>query len=632
MAFCLSDLPDDVLQRILSFVPTTDAASTSVLSRRWRGLWPTPARAVILDTRSYGHRRDVPTADTFFHGAGAALAAHGRVRSLAVHVEAYEHDVDRFMSRMNHCPRRNNHRRDDGRYVAGEVLGHPACLGVEELTVSATLPSGSSSPETMTARYRACLRKSDEQKITNERQHVGLYKLSLGSIPSVALQVLHIDNCRDLRPPPPATAAFPSLIAVRLRRTAVSLFTLREMIAASPQLNSLRLEHVYITSKVCRPDDDKDGNSNYGSGRYSGYGYNNNNYKDDPDPKTDADRVQTLSCGAGVATLVLLNCTCNREFTIQLDFPGLQSFRYRGYVDRFALKSPPPDLQRADLHFLDNSGWIEDTVTCQRFWVFMKNVSNTKFLKLKLGFAIGDIAIAGKKKRHRGLLCDALLGNLERLEVEGKYNPGSDVAVTIGNLLQCCPVVRDLRLKLNTVDRDSRRGPRSNERFTTTSLERKSELDARKSAGHFARRRNLEVCLGGEGDSDDPCEAADIPGLSDKCFNFNCLRGSLRRVSLQFRMHKKSNIFGTQLVKFFAEKTVGLEEMYIDDGNRKMCEHINRKVAGRAPNTSTQPISEYQVSKGISQRLYGASQLNSEPHTAKQEATGTSFRILALER
>ncbi|KAF8672975.1 hypothetical protein HU200_049043 [Digitaria exilis] len=455
MAFCLSDLPDDVLQRILSFVPTKDAASTSVLSRRWRGLWPTPARAVILDTRSYAHRRDVPAAGAFFHGAGAALAAHGRVRSLAVHVEAYEHDVERFMSRMNHSPGRNNHRRDDGRYVAGEVLGHPACLGVEELTVSAKLPSGSSSPETMTAR--------DEQKVTSERQYVGL----------------------DLSPPPPATAAFPSIMAVRLQRTAVLLFTLREMIAASPQLNSLRLKHVYITSKVCLPDDDKDGNSNYGSGRYSGYGYNNNNYKDDPDPKTDADR---------------------------------------------------------------------------RFWVFMKNMSNTKFLKLKLGFAIGDIAIAGKKKRHRVLLCDALLGNLERLEVEGQYNPGSDVAVTIGNLLQCCPVVRDLRLKLNT------------------------------SAGHFARRRNLEVCLGGEGDSDDPCEAADIPGLSDKCLSFNCLRGSLRRVSLQFRMDKKSNIFGTQLVKFFAEKTVGLEEMHIDDGNRKMCEHINRKVGGRrrrSPSTST---------------------------------------------
>jgi hypothetical protein len=35
----LSSLPDKLLQRILFFTPPKEAASTSVLSRRWCGLW-----------------------------------------------------------------------------------------------------------------------------------------------------------------------------------------------------------------------------------------------------------------------------------------------------------------------------------------------------------------------------------------------------------------------------------------------------------------------------------------------------------------------------------------------------------------------------------------------------------------
>ncbi|XP_059447577.1 F-box/LRR-repeat protein At4g14103-like isoform X2 [Corylus avellana] len=36
---CLGNLPDEVLRHILSFLPTTDAVRTSVLSRRWEYLW-----------------------------------------------------------------------------------------------------------------------------------------------------------------------------------------------------------------------------------------------------------------------------------------------------------------------------------------------------------------------------------------------------------------------------------------------------------------------------------------------------------------------------------------------------------------------------------------------------------------
>ncbi|CAO2149925.1 unnamed protein product [Urochloa humidicola] len=38
----LSDLPDDLLRRILHFAPAREAASTAMLSRRWRRVWSTP--------------------------------------------------------------------------------------------------------------------------------------------------------------------------------------------------------------------------------------------------------------------------------------------------------------------------------------------------------------------------------------------------------------------------------------------------------------------------------------------------------------------------------------------------------------------------------------------------------------
>ncbi|CAN6334960.1 unnamed protein product [Urochloa humidicola] len=649
----LSSLPDDLLRRILRFAPAREAASTAVLSRRWRRVWPTtPSPAVILDTRLYdrAHHGGGGGADSFWHDrcdidreaffldAEAALAAHadsGGIRCLAIHIEADGPEaIQSFMSQYQRY-------HWESHYIASDVLGHPACAAVEVLTVKGEISFGSIA---MTARRRAAFRKQEQSTVANN--HVGYYKLSLGSLPFAALRVLHIAGCKNLMPSPADGVGFPCLEEVRLQHCAVSLCTLQDMIVASPRLAALLLESVYIKSKVCRPTLLNDGEygGDGGSGGYMRYNdhccYNNND-DEDRDDDGGRNRVERLCC-PGVTSLVLANCSCKGSLKIELDTPRLRRFRYSGYIDRFVLKSPPlPDVQRADLHFLDDASYGQDARTCERFWLFVKNFCNTKSLKLKLDFVMGDIAVVAENKRHeKELLGETLFVNLEELEVDGQYKPGREgVAVAIGNLLQCCPVLRDLKLKLNTVDRNFRRRGHTTDRsgrlYKSTFLDRKSKLDTRKSTKHFAHRRHLEFYLGeGDGDDDDhdQCEVSDLPGLSDKWFDLNCLRGSLRRVSLQFRKDKQSSGFGIQLIKFFLERAMVLEEMYIDDGNRKMCEHMNRKVfVGGCTASASHPCSEYQVSAGTSQ-LFGENQFNSKKEERRTNRWSTSFKIIPLER
>ncbi|KAF0920205.1 hypothetical protein E2562_034019 [Oryza meyeriana var. granulata] len=69
----ISDLPDNVLITILSLLPLDDAARSTVLSTRWRHLFP----STLLDFRAFAPGRDVVTA------VSTILAAHpaARVRS-----------------------------------------------------------------------------------------------------------------------------------------------------------------------------------------------------------------------------------------------------------------------------------------------------------------------------------------------------------------------------------------------------------------------------------------------------------------------------------------------------------------------------------------------------------------------
>uniref|UniRef100_A0A0E0BV00 F-box domain-containing protein n=1 Tax=Oryza glumipatula TaxID=40148 RepID=A0A0E0BV00_9ORYZ len=53
----LSSLPDDVIGRILSFLPTRQAARTTRLSRRWRRVWPAHVAALNLSVLDLPRRR-----------------------------------------------------------------------------------------------------------------------------------------------------------------------------------------------------------------------------------------------------------------------------------------------------------------------------------------------------------------------------------------------------------------------------------------------------------------------------------------------------------------------------------------------------------------------------------------------
>ncbi|KAL6903733.1 hypothetical protein ACP4OV_004546 [Aristida adscensionis] len=512
----LCDLPDDLLRHVLSFAPAKEAAATAVLSRRWRSLWRTSG-AVNLDSRSYGRPLSAGTREGFFRGAEAALAAAARggpLRKLTLHVELeaqHHHEIAAFLS----------HRGDGrGHDMVGAVLSNPAARRVEELHVAAHVSGLLHLPG-------------------------AFYELGSGALPSEALRVLHITNCGELPPAPSpgGAAAFPLLAELWLRGGAVSFDRLRSMIHAAPQLATLDLDCIYL--------DGEEGSHN-GS-----------------PPRTPRYRL----CCAAVTTLVVVDCTYPGwvQGGIELDAPRLRYLRFRGHVclDRFSLKSHALDLEQVDLHFVTghvNRG--EDRVRT-RFWQFLQNsnFNNTKILRLKLEFPTDYIAI-DQNEDWDELLGSKLFRDLERLELEVTLysNSNKASAFAMANLLHCCPVLCDLRLKLSMPSQSWRLSPSESRCVAET----KAQLNFKESVDHFKHRNFLLDRV-----KDDSYEVSDIPGLSEH--SFNCLENYLRRVSLQFRM-ERSNCFGTQLAKFFAENAMALEDMYIDDGNHRICDHLIRKV------------------------------------------------------
>jgi hypothetical protein len=518
----LSDLPDLLLRRILYFAPAKEAASTTVLARRWRSLWLNSG-AVNPDSRSYDRSYDRQRpygfddvsgkAEAFNRRMEAALSAAKPVRRLTLHVDKCCYDTHFFTAYRAHGRREHD--------MVRVLLASPAARAAEELAV-------------VIAPHR-------DYPADNDHHGMSSASLNFGSLPSETLRALHASNVGSLVAPPPASV-FPRLAELRLRRCGVSVADLQRVIDAAPQLATLHLERYSF------------GERGYGTATATTY------------QKNPGGR---LVCPA-VTALVLKDCSWpgNEQGRVELDVPRLQYFRYKGRVglvmERVFLKlsAASPSVVGVDLHF-DAEFWRNARARVF-FWEFLQSFNTAKVLKLKMDLTADHVALADKHRQDELVLSNRLFHILERLEVEVPLEPAGEsetLALFIANLLCCCPVLRDLHLKLTT--------KASNQ----TGLGAWAEFD--KSIDNFRHHRKSPKILF-NADDDESYNVSDIPGLSDH--SFDCLKSSLRKVILQFWMEGPINCFEVQLAKFFAENAMVLQEISIHDGNHKLHEHMNRML------------------------------------------------------
>uniref|UniRef100_A0A0E0BZZ5 F-box domain-containing protein n=1 Tax=Oryza meridionalis TaxID=40149 RepID=A0A0E0BZZ5_9ORYZ len=192
----ISDLPDDLIQRILHFVPAKEAASTGLLST---------------------HRGDdfFPLHDAFVRSAHAALAAAATER-LSVQLTA-----DAFL----HRDPQDWERKHD--VVAG-VISHPVARRVKELRVTAVKSADG---------------PSSDKEVTEME---GEFRLSLGGStqPSETLRVLDLTGCGGFSLS--VDAALPRLTTLRLQLCVVQVKDLQGVVDSAPALATVHLESVFL--------------------------------------------------------------------------------------------------------------------------------------------------------------------------------------------------------------------------------------------------------------------------------------------------------------------------------------------------------------------------------------------------
>ncbi|CAM0884653.1 unnamed protein product [Alopecurus aequalis] len=235
----LSELSDDLLRRVLHFAPLKEAASTTALSRRWRTpLWLSTG-AVNLETRledyerdtRYGSERDEAEArffsrrDAFVSAAVAALdGANVPVTRLTLRLDS---DRDKPAEYFLNHDRGKNYVEWRETNVVDVVLSHPAARHVQELRL-------------VPKQWRSDAYNNGEI-IWNK---VGLYYVTLESLPSETLRVLELTNCQGLYQE--EKALLPRLSSLRMRHCSQKLGSLQCVIDAAPGLTTVILESVII--------------------------------------------------------------------------------------------------------------------------------------------------------------------------------------------------------------------------------------------------------------------------------------------------------------------------------------------------------------------------------------------------
>ncbi|KAF8672982.1 hypothetical protein HU200_049050 [Digitaria exilis] len=194
---CLSDLPDELLQRILFLVPGKDAASTSVLSRRWRSLW-LASGAVHLDSRRF------------------------------VNKQQPERNRKKRARRDDDPPRNNTnnmllHRVDEALFAATAPITRLTLVVADDGDDDLELHVEAADVE------------------DSYRSRKGRRRLSFGAMSSSVLRVLRITGSASPSPVLPR-GTFPRLGELHLNRCTVPLPDLQSTIGAAPKLSTLHME------------------------------------------------------------------------------------------------------------------------------------------------------------------------------------------------------------------------------------------------------------------------------------------------------------------------------------------------------------------------------------------------------
>jgi hypothetical protein len=239
-----------------------------------------------------------------------------------------------------------------------------------------------------------------------------VYKLDTAQLPEHTLRVLDLDNCRLEES---AAVSFPRLSSLRLCKCSSSAKDLEGWIRTAPSLGTMHIQdHDFLYD--------------------------------------DTRRFALHSPSLTALTIVLRPCFSTREHFEVVDAPRLRTFKYKGTLDAFSMKSQTRNLERVDLttrRFYDETGGSPVKIWFAPFWKLLRNFRHVKAIKLKVP-NIDGIAVVDKDVRHQHLFT---LPGLERLELRGFLDPAGrtdDAALAIANLLQCCPVLHDLLIRIPT--------------------------------------------------------------------------------------------------------------------------------------------------------------------------------------
>ncbi|CAL5046745.1 unnamed protein product [Urochloa decumbens] len=450
-----SDVPDDLLVHIISFLPVRDAARTAVLARRWRPLWLLTG-SINLDSASYrkqtrtysyyNNTDDEIDGGRLFADALAAIATTSRpkrpVRRMSLFMEAYSDRACGAALGSGSGGRYSNH---DNYSRLQYLLVEPSLRELEEVRVG----------------FR--LTKDDHLRY--------ILKLVLRPefLPSAqSLRVLDLAFTRlELPTAAGGGVSFPRLASVRLVKCSILISQLEALTRAAPALAALHIES---------PD--------------GGYGIH------------DTDRL-LLHCPNLVA---LTMADAYLGSVIDLYAPRLRSFSYSGgyYSGEFSMKSAATNLMEVNLNFNVYIGRTGDRELSGFFWKFLGSLRSTKALKLRL-LHVKHLLV------DEAALDEPLpvLYRLERLELEAPQDPDrrKDSAAAMATLLRQCPVICHCQLQFEETYSWRRKG-----------ADVRSKFDASVELFNKRESKEINALML-EDDGEDSSCVPDLPGLTGCWFS-----------------------------------------------------------------------------------------------------------------